>query len=71
MAKRLMSRTNLESMSIDELWTLRKEVLRMLKKRIADQKSILEKRGKRIADFLIVHRQRGKRGKRNRSAPAR
>jgi len=61
MAKRLMSRTNLESMSIDELWTLRKEVARMLKKRIADQKSILEKRGKRIKDFLIAHRQRGKR----------
>jgi len=51
----------LESMSIDELWTLRKEVARMLKKRIADQKSILEKRGKRIKDFLIAHRQRGKR----------
>jgi len=63
-----MSRTNLESMSIDELWTLRKEVARMLKKRIADQKSILEKRGKRIKDFLIAHRQRGKR---DWSAPAR
>jgi|SRR4029077_11849363 DNA-binding protein H-NS len=39
-----MSRINLESMSIDELWTLHEEVAGMLKKRIIDQKSVLEKR---------------------------
>jgi len=33
-----MSRINLESMSIDELWTLHEEVAGMLKKRIIDQK---------------------------------
>jgi hypothetical protein len=39
-----MSRINLESMSSDELWTLHEEVALMLKKRIIDQKSILEER---------------------------
>jgi DNA-binding protein H-NS len=53
--ERSMSRINLESMSIDELWTLHEGVAEMLEKRITDQKSILEKR---LRDLTRTHTRR-------------
>jgi DNA-binding protein H-NS len=59
-----MKRTNWESMSIDELWTLRDKMADTLVARIADQKSILENRLRQLTQRFHTKRLRGQRGRR-------
>jgi DNA-binding protein H-NS len=59
-----MKRTNWESKSIDELWTLRDEIADTLAARIADEKNILEHRLRQLAQRFQTERLRGQRGRR-------
>ena len=58
-----MKGINFESMSTDELWTLRNKVTEMLAARIADEKTILEKRLSQLTQRLTV-RPQGQPGRR-------
>jgi len=60
-----MKGINFESMSTDELWTLRNKVTEMLAARIADEKTILEKRLSQLTQrFQTVRPHQGQPGRR-------
>jgi DNA-binding protein H-NS len=59
-----MKRTNLDSISIDELWTLREKVAETLAARIADEKNILENRLRQLQQRFQTERFRGQHGRR-------
>ena len=59
-----MTRTDFDSMSIDELWTLQNNVKEMLAAKIANEKSILEKRLAQLTQPSQTDRLREQRGRR-------
>jgi DNA-binding protein H-NS len=59
-----MKRTSFDSMSIDELWTLRDKVAETLLARIADEKNILENRLRQLTQRFQAERLRGRHGRR-------
>jgi DNA-binding protein H-NS len=59
-----MKRTNFDSMSIDELWTLQDGVAETLATKITNEKSILEKRLSQLTQQLQTVRPRRQRGRR-------
>jgi DNA-binding protein H-NS len=56
-----MKRTNFDSMSIDELWTLQNGVAETLATKIANEKTILEKRLSHLTQQLQTVRPRSRR----------
>jgi DNA-binding protein H-NS len=63
-SERSMKRTSFDSMSIDELWTLRDKVAETLLARIADEKNILENRLRQLTQRFQAKRLRGRHGRR-------
>jgi DNA-binding protein H-NS len=63
-SERSMKRTSLDSMSIDELWTLHEKVEETLAARIADEKNILENRLRQLTQRFQTERLRGRHSRR-------